>query len=35
MDFNIEKQVEGRTGKKVELNVNYKEEIWLMLESEI
>ena len=35
MDFNIEKRVENKTGKKAELNAQYKEEIWLTLESGI
>jgi len=35
MDTNIEERPELKTGKKVELNANYKEEIWLIRESEI
>jgi len=35
MGTNIEGRAVDKTGKKVELNANYKEEIWLMLESEI
>jgi len=35
MDSNTEERPECKTGKKVELNANYKEEIWLIRESEI
>jgi len=34
MDFNIEKRAENKLDNKVELNVNCKEEIWLIRESE-